>query len=113
MVRLYTHLRPKYRSQVLDSIPSLGACRKEVSTEVQGIEFIGKHGEIVGEWLGELSLASDSPTALLWSPKGDRALGAVKCSRAVFSNPTGTASTDCAWHKSVSTRYAHSLSRGS
>lgn len=92
---------------------TLGGCRTEVRCEVQGIGFIGKHGEIVGEWLGELSSAADSLTALLWSPKGDRALGAVKCSKAVFSNPTGTASTDCAWHKSVSTRYAHSLSRGS
>jgi hypothetical protein len=26
----------------------LGACRREVRCEVQGIGFVGKHGEIVG-----------------------------------------------------------------
>lgn len=91
----------------------LGACRREVRSEVQGIRFIGKHGEIVGEWLGEPSSASDILTTLLWSAKGNRGLGTVKCSKAAFSNPTGRASIDCAWHKSVATRCAHFLTRGS
>src|SRR6266404_7731151 len=30
------------------SVPRLGACRNEVRTEVQGIGFIGRHGEFVG-----------------------------------------------------------------
>ena len=91
----------------------LGACRTEVRCEVQGLGFIGKHGRLLGEWLGEPYSVSDGLTVLLWSAKGDRELGTVNCSKAVFSNLTGTASRDCAWHKSVSTRCAHSLSRGS
>jgi uncharacterized protein (TIGR02246 family) len=92
---------------------TLGGCRTEVRSEVQGVGFIGKHSEIVGEWLGELSSASDSPTVLLWSATGDHGLGTFNCSKAAFSNLTGTASTDCAWHKSVSTRCAHFLTRES
>ena len=62
----------------------LGACRKEVSAEVQGIEFIGKHGEIVGEWLGELFSASDSLTALLWSPRETACWALLSAQRLYF-----------------------------
>jgi hypothetical protein len=42
MVRLYTHLRPKYRSQVLDSIPSLVGNKIDVIDPVDPLFHKGK-----------------------------------------------------------------------
>ena len=54
------------------SFYQLGGCRTEVRCEVQGVGFIDKHVEIVGEWLGELYSTSDSLIALLWSAARSR-----------------------------------------
>jgi hypothetical protein len=42
MVGLYTHLRPKYRSQVLDSIPSLVGNKTDVIDPVDPLFHKGK-----------------------------------------------------------------------
>src|SRR5258705_7709464 len=80
----------------LTYVLTLGACRNEVRTEVQGIGFIGRHGEFVGvaAWWAIFGLLQSY--CAVGECKGYRGLGTVKCSKAAFSNLIGRASTDFA-----------------